>query len=80
MIERIESSLGRILQLLHDGVDEYTLERSAVSKSCRVLGALEASLYTKNTAVVFRADSDVVRASCGLIGKGNRCEHDSVHG
>ena len=41
----------------------------------RVLDALEASPYAKNTIVVFSADSGVARGSHGLIGKQNMYEH-----
>lgn len=41
----------------------------------RVLDALEASAYAKNTIVVFSADSGVARGSHGLIGKQNMYEH-----
>ena len=41
----------------------------------RVLDALEASPYAKNTIVVFTADSGVARGSHGLIGKQNVYEH-----
>ena len=41
----------------------------------RVLDALEASPYAKNTIVVFSADSGVARGSHGLIGKQNLYEH-----
>ena len=41
----------------------------------RVLDALEASPYAKNTIVVFAADSGVARGSHGLIGKQNLYEH-----
>jgi arylsulfatase A-like enzyme len=41
----------------------------------RVLDALEASPYAKNTLVVFAADSGVARGSHGLIGKQNVYEH-----
>ena len=41
----------------------------------RVLDALEASPYAKNTIVVFCADSGVARGSHGLIGKQNVYEH-----
>ena len=41
----------------------------------RVLEALEASPYAKNTIVVFSADSGVARGSHGLIGKQNLYEH-----
>ncbi len=41
----------------------------------RVLDALEASPYAKNTIVVFAADSGVARGSHGLIGKQNVYEH-----
>jgi arylsulfatase A-like enzyme len=44
----------------------------------RVLDALEASPYAKNTIVVFAADSGVARGSHGLIGKQNLYELDSV--
>ena len=44
----------------------------------RVLDALEASPYAKNTIVVFSADSGVARGSHGLIGKQNLYEFDSV--
>jgi arylsulfatase A-like enzyme len=41
----------------------------------RVLNALEASPHSKNTIVVFAADSGVARGSHGLIGKQNCYEH-----
>jgi arylsulfatase A-like enzyme len=41
----------------------------------RVLDALEASPYARNTIVVFSADSGVARGSHGLIGKQNLYEH-----
>lgn len=41
----------------------------------RVLDALDASPYAKNTIVVFAADSGVARGSHGLIGKQNLYEH-----
>jgi len=41
----------------------------------RVLDALEASPYAKNTIVVFCADSGVARGSHGLLGKQNCYEH-----
>jgi arylsulfatase A-like enzyme len=41
----------------------------------RVLDALEASPYARNTLVVFAADSGVARGSHGLIGKQNLYEH-----
>ncbi len=41
----------------------------------RVLDALEASPYARNTIVVFAADSGVARGSHGLIGKQNVYEH-----
>ena len=41
----------------------------------RVLDALEASPYAKNTIIVFSADSGVARGSHGLIGKQNLYEH-----
>ena len=41
----------------------------------RVLDALEASPFAKNTIVVFSADSGVARGSHGLIGKQNMYEH-----
>jgi len=44
----------------------------------RVLDALAASPYAKNTIVVFAADSGVARGSHGLIGKQNLYEFDSV--
>ena len=44
----------------------------------RVLDALAASPYAKNTIVVFAADSGVARGSHGLIGKQNMYEYDSV--
>ena len=44
----------------------------------RVLDALEASPFAKNTIVVFSADSGVARGSHGLIGKQNLYEFDSV--
>jgi arylsulfatase A-like enzyme len=44
----------------------------------RVLDALEASSFAKNTIVVFSADSGVARGSHGLIGKQNLYELDSV--
>jgi arylsulfatase A-like enzyme len=44
----------------------------------RVLGALEASPFAKNTFVVFAADSGVARGAHGLIGKQNLYELDSV--
>ncbi|NBV23206.1 MAG: DUF4976 domain-containing protein [Proteobacteria bacterium] len=44
----------------------------------RVLDALEASPYAKNTIVIFAADSGVARGSHGLIGKQNVYEYDSV--
>ena len=44
----------------------------------RVLDALEASPFAKNTIVVFAADSGVARGSHGLIGKQNLYEFDSV--
>ena len=44
----------------------------------RVLDALEASPFAKNTIVVFSADSGVARGSHGLIGKQNLYELDSV--
>ncbi len=44
----------------------------------RVLDALDASPFAKNTIVVFAADSGVARGSHGLIGKQNVYEYDSV--
>ncbi|MCE9553728.1 MAG: sulfatase-like hydrolase/transferase [Planctomycetes bacterium] len=44
----------------------------------RVLDALEASPYAKNTIVVFAADSGCARGSHGLIGKQNLYEYDSI--
>ena len=44
----------------------------------RVLDALEASPYAKNTIVVFSADSGVARGSHGLIGKQNLYDFGSV--
>lgn len=44
----------------------------------RILDALAASPYAKNTLVVFSADSGVARGSHGLIGKQNLYELDSV--
>lgn len=41
----------------------------------RVLDVLEASPYSKNTIVVYCADSGVARGSHGLIGKQNLYEH-----
>jgi arylsulfatase A-like enzyme len=41
----------------------------------RVLDALEASPYARNTIVVFSGDSGVARGSHGLIGKQNVYEH-----
>ncbi len=41
----------------------------------RVLDALEASPFAKNTFIVFAADSGVARGSHGLIGKQNCYEH-----
>jgi arylsulfatase A-like enzyme len=41
----------------------------------RILDALDASPYAKNTFVVFSADSGVARGSHGLIGKQNVYEH-----
>lgn len=41
----------------------------------RVLDALEASPFAKNTIIVFAADSGVARGSHGLIGKQNLYEH-----
>jgi arylsulfatase A-like enzyme len=41
----------------------------------RVLDALEASPYAKNTIVVFSSDSGVARGSHGLIGKQSLYEH-----
>lgn len=41
----------------------------------RVLDALDASPYAKNTIVIFSADSGVGRGSHGLIGKQNLYEH-----
>jgi arylsulfatase A-like enzyme len=41
----------------------------------RILAALEASPYAKNTIVVFAADSGVARGQHGLIGKQNVYEH-----
>jgi len=41
----------------------------------RVLDALEASPFAKNTIIVFAADSGVARGSHGLIGKQNVYEH-----
>ena len=41
----------------------------------RVLDALEASSYAKNTIVVFSSDSGVARGSHGLIGKQSLYEH-----
>jgi arylsulfatase A-like enzyme len=41
----------------------------------RILDALDASPYAKNTIVVFSADSGVARGSHGLIGKQNVYEH-----
>lgn len=41
----------------------------------RVLDALEASLFARNTIIVFSADSGVARGSHGLIGKQNLYEH-----
>jgi len=44
----------------------------------RILDALDASPFAKNTIVVFSADSGVARGSHGLIGKQNLYEFDSV--
>ena len=44
----------------------------------RVLDALDASPFAKNTIVVFTSDSGVARGSHGLIGKQNVYEYDSV--
>lgn len=44
----------------------------------RILDALEASSFAKNTIVVFAGDSGVARGSHGLIGKQNLYELDSV--
>ncbi len=44
----------------------------------RVLDALDASPFAKNTIVVFAADSGVARGSHGLIGKQNVYDYDSV--
>ena len=44
----------------------------------RVLDALDASPFAKDTIVVFTADSGVARGSHGLIGKQNVYEYDSV--
>ena len=44
----------------------------------RVLDALDASPFAKNTIVVFSSDSGVARGSHGLIGKQNLYELDSV--
>lgn len=44
----------------------------------RVLDALDASPFAKNTIVVFAADSGVARGSHGLVGKQNVYEYDSV--
>jgi arylsulfatase A-like enzyme len=44
----------------------------------RILDALAASRFAKNTIVVFAADSGVARGSHGLIGKQNLYELDSV--
>ncbi|HET6882689.1 MAG TPA: sulfatase-like hydrolase/transferase [Pirellulales bacterium] len=44
----------------------------------RVLDALDASPFAKNTIVVFTADSGVARGSHGLIGKQNVYDYDSV--
>lgn len=44
----------------------------------RVLDALDASPFARNTIVVFTADSGVARGSHGLIGKQNVYEFDSV--
>lgn len=44
----------------------------------RVLDALEASPFARNTLIVFAADSGVARGSHGLIGKQNVYEYDSV--
>jgi arylsulfatase A-like enzyme len=41
----------------------------------RILDALDASPYARNTIVVFTADSGVARGSHGLIGKQNVYEH-----
>jgi arylsulfatase A-like enzyme len=41
----------------------------------RVLDALEASPFARNTIIVFSADSGVARGSHGLIGKQNLYEH-----
>ncbi|MEN9576745.1 MAG: hypothetical protein RL514_4600 [Verrucomicrobiota bacterium] len=41
----------------------------------RVLAALDASPFAKNTLIVFAADSGVARGSHGLIGKQNVYEH-----
>jgi arylsulfatase A-like enzyme len=41
----------------------------------RILDALEASPYAKNTIIVYSADSGVARGSHGLIGKQNVYEH-----
>ena len=41
----------------------------------RILDALDASRFAKNTIVVFTADSGVARGSHGLIGKQNVYEH-----
>jgi arylsulfatase A-like enzyme len=41
----------------------------------RILDALDASPYARNTFVVFSADSGVARGSHGLIGKQNLYEH-----
>lgn len=44
----------------------------------RLLDALDASPFAKNTIVVFTSDSGVARGSHGLIGKQNVYEYDSV--
>lgn len=44
----------------------------------RILDALDASPFGKNTLIVFAADSGVARGSHGLIGKQNVYEYDSV--
>jgi arylsulfatase A-like enzyme len=41
----------------------------------RVLDTLDASPHSKNTYVIFAADSGVARRSHGLIGKQNLYEH-----
>ncbi|MEI6235803.1 MAG: sulfatase-like hydrolase/transferase [Planctomycetota bacterium] len=66
----------RTSERVRDLIAEYYCYISYLdSQIGRILDALEASPYAKNTIVVFAADSGVARGSHGLIGKQNVYEH-----